>query len=417
MRFTVRRPASAEVSPCCHRPPGGDVACSVDVRVAPYRAAFTLEHRLALAVSGSDMPAHGASLRRMSGRDLFDPTGSLLPQTRCEQTPSTAAYATVKPPLLRNSQPRLRHSPARTAGHRTHVKGLDADNIETSRDVSSGLFDPVLSTVSLTGRQLCNSQPYAASTPRLALRTSQPLLQHLQPLRLTGSETRCVQQFTRRQCCGYRNPTIDTDHAALTRTRDRIGDVGECNMPAAGAITRNPIGLHTLSDWPRQPEPHPADLRHPYPTEPAVQTLDMMRFQPDLPESLMRTGFAPRGAAVGSAEKVAHRLGEVTQRLLLHRLVPRRKPVVLGARGGQLSTLLVIAGAMAPRLPMLLLLDGQVPYVPRMATMLAQHHRLLTGWKQLISRHIRNIVARTDKPSIGEAAVPSLAKTRDSTPQ
>ncbi len=35
MRFTVRRPPNGEVSPCCHRPSGGDVACSVDVGVAP----------------------------------------------------------------------------------------------------------------------------------------------------------------------------------------------------------------------------------------------------------------------------------------------------------------------------------------------------------------------------------------------
>jgi hypothetical protein len=35
LRFTVRRPASAEVSPCCHRPSGGDVAWRVHVDVAP----------------------------------------------------------------------------------------------------------------------------------------------------------------------------------------------------------------------------------------------------------------------------------------------------------------------------------------------------------------------------------------------
>ena len=33
MRLTVRRPASAEVSPCCHRPSGGDIACGVHVSI------------------------------------------------------------------------------------------------------------------------------------------------------------------------------------------------------------------------------------------------------------------------------------------------------------------------------------------------------------------------------------------------
>ena len=101
MRFTVRRPASAEVSPCCHRPSGGDVACSVHVGVArPGGAGFALENRLALAVFGCDVPARGASLRRVRGRDLLDPTRSLVLQTRGEQTPSASADAPVETALL-----------------------------------------------------------------------------------------------------------------------------------------------------------------------------------------------------------------------------------------------------------------------------------------------------------------------------
>jgi hypothetical protein len=87
LRFTLRRPASAEVSPCCHRPSGGDIACGVHVGVAWSRGAgFALEDRLALAVSGRDVPARRASLRRIRGRDLLDPTASLVLQTRGQQT-------------------------------------------------------------------------------------------------------------------------------------------------------------------------------------------------------------------------------------------------------------------------------------------------------------------------------------------
>ena len=56
MRFTVHRPASAEVSPCCHRPSGGDVVCGVHVNVARQRTErAALENRLALAVFGGDV--------------------------------------------------------------------------------------------------------------------------------------------------------------------------------------------------------------------------------------------------------------------------------------------------------------------------------------------------------------------------
>lgn len=92
LRFTVHRPASAEVSPCCHRPSGGDIACSVYVGVArTCGAGLAVEYRLALAVSGSDVPARRATLRRECGRDLLDPTVSFVLQPRGEQTPTAAA--------------------------------------------------------------------------------------------------------------------------------------------------------------------------------------------------------------------------------------------------------------------------------------------------------------------------------------
>ena len=106
MRFTVRRPPIGEVSPCCHRPSGGDVACGVDVGVAPAGSAgLALEDRLALAVFGSDVPARGASLRRIRGRDLLDPTISLVLQTRGEQSPAAAPDGPVQSAFLSNATP------------------------------------------------------------------------------------------------------------------------------------------------------------------------------------------------------------------------------------------------------------------------------------------------------------------------
>ncbi len=70
MWFTVRRPPVGEVSPCNHRPSGGDIPCSVHVGIASAgRAGLALEDGLALAVPRCDVPTRGASLRRVRGRD------------------------------------------------------------------------------------------------------------------------------------------------------------------------------------------------------------------------------------------------------------------------------------------------------------------------------------------------------------
>jgi hypothetical protein len=413
LRFTVRRPASAEVSPCCHRPSGGDVACSVHVGVArPRVAGFALENRLALTVFGRDVPAYAASLRRVRGRDLLDPTTSLVLQTRGEQTPSASADAPVQAALLRHPLTRPLDGTPRTAGHRTHVKGFNPDRVEAPRNVRGGLLDPILASVSLPRLQLGDRVLRASSTIGATFGAGKPLLQHLQPLGLTAAQARGVQQFTGRQRCRHHHTTVDTHHAAITRTRDRLRDVGERDMPSAGPITADSIGLHSCRDRPRPAEAHPADFGHPYPSEPAVQTLHVTSFHRNLPEPLVCTGFAPRRARVRSGEKVAHRLRVVPQRLLLHSLRACRQPFVLSAGRGQLSTLLVVAGRPAPWLPMLLLLDGQVPHIPGMATMLGQHHRLLSGRKQPVTRHTGKLTLTTDKSTRGEAACSPMAKGR-----
>ncbi len=136
----------------------------------------------------------------------------------------------------------------------------------------------------------------------------------------------------------------------------------------------------------------------------------MMRFDRYLPESLMHTSFTPRRAAVCSAEKVAHRLGEVAQRLLLHSLRAGRQPIVLGTGSSQLSALLVVARRAPTGLPVQLLLDRQIPHKPGVPTMLRQHRLLVSGRKQPVTRHTGNITATTDKSPKGEAALRSPAK-------
>jgi hypothetical protein len=423
LRFTVRRPPTGEVSPCCHRPSGGDVACSVDVGVAPAsRAGLALEDRLALAVSGSDVPARRASLRRVSSRHLLDPAQRLVLQACDDLTPATSTDRTVEPTLLSDTGARSLDGAARGSGHRPHVQSLDPDYLEPPSQVSGRFLHPILTPIPLTGFQL-RDRPFDlvaafGTTPA----AGQPLLQHLQPLGLTRGQTGCVQQFAGGQRGRHGNSAVDTDKAAITWTRDRVGDVGERDMPAASPITGNPVGLNTLWHRPRQPKPHPPDLRHPHPTETAIQPLDMMWLHGDLPKPLMHTGLTPPRAAMCAGEEVPHGLREIAQRLLLDCLTSGSEPGVLGAGLRQLRGLLQIAGSLAARLPMLLLLHRQIPHIPRVAAVRQQCLLLLRSRQQAKPRHIRTLATGTDisRPS---ATVPVVIgfllelKSRASSPK
>jgi hypothetical protein len=159
LRFTVHRPASAEVSPCCHRPSGGDVACGVHVSIARARTAGdALENRLALAVFQCDMPALGASLRRVRSWNKFEPPRSFVLQPGNQQSPPLAVNLTVEAPFLRYVGARALTSTARRPGHSPHIQILDADRIEAARHISGGLFRPVTAAIRFTGAQPGNSQ-------------------------------------------------------------------------------------------------------------------------------------------------------------------------------------------------------------------------------------------------------------------
>ena len=220
MRFTVRRPPIGEVSPCCHRPSGGDVACSVDVGVAPASSTdFALENRLALTVLRSDMPARGTSLRRIRSRDLLDPTISLVLQTRAEKPPAASVDRPVQPALLGYPHTGLIDSASRSAGHCPHVKGFDSDRVEAARNVSGDFLHPVLAPVDLTRTQLRDRPSCSRAAVGATLGPGESLLQHLQPLSLTAGQTRCVQQFAGRQRRRHGDAAVDAHHAAVTPAR------------------------------------------------------------------------------------------------------------------------------------------------------------------------------------------------------
>ncbi len=392
LRFTVHRPASAEVSPCCHRPSGGDVACGVHVGVArPRTAGDALENRLALTVFRRDVPAVGASLRRIRCWDEFESPWGLVLQPGNQQSPTLAADLAVEAPFLRDQGAGAFPSPARRAGHRTHLQVLDADGVEAAGQIGGGLFHPVTAAICFAGAQSRNGQLGSSSPIRSALRPGQPLLQSAQPLGLTGTKDRNAQQVPTGQRDRYRHAAIHANDAAIIGPRDRFRDGGKSEVPPRRAIQRDSVRLHRGGDGAGEPESHPPDLRYPYLPVAAAEPLDVAGFESDLPESFVLAGLAPRRAMVGAVEKVAHRLGEVPQRLLLDGLRAGCQPVVFGAGRRQLGTLFVVTGRLAARLPVLLLLDGKIPHKPGMATVFGQRCRLLSTGKQPKPTHSNNI--------------------------
>ena len=402
MRFTVRRPASAEVSPCCHRPSGGDVACGVDVGVAPPRiAGDALENRLALAVLRRDVPAARASLRRIRCRDEFQPLSDFMLQSGDQQSPALAADLAVEAPFLRDPGARAFTSPARRAGHRTHLQVLNFDGVEAARHIGGGFFHKVTAAICFTGAQLRDGQFRSCRPSRSALPPSQTPLQSAKPFGLAGTKARSAEQLPAGQGNRDRYAAINSDDAAIAGSRYRVGEGGKSDVPAPRAIQGDPIRFHGVGDGARPAEAHPPDLGYPYLPVAAVEPFNVARSYTDLPEPFILAGFAPRGATVGAVKEVSHRLGEVPQRLLLHGLRPACQPFVFGAGRSQLGTLLVVPGRLATWLPVPLLLDGEIPHKPSMTTVLAQCRRLLKTGKQPKPAHSNNLGSTTDNQTKG----------------
>jgi len=402
LRFTVHRPASAEVFPCWHRPSGGDVACGVHVSIARPRAAGdALENRLTLTAFRRDVPTGRASLRRIRCWDQFEPPQGLVLQPGNQQPPALAVNLTVEAPFLRDVGARALTSTARRAGHGPYIQILDADGVEAARHIGGGLFHPVTPAICFTGTQPGDGQLRSCSPVRSASRSGQALLQSAQPLRFTSTKARNAQQLAGGQRNRYRHAAINTDDAPISRSRDGFRDGGKSDVPTPRPIPSDAVGLHRLGYSAGPAEPHPTNLGHPNPPVAAAQSLEVAQFESDLPKPFMLAGLTPPRATVGAAEEAAHRLREVPQRLLLHGLRPGRQPLVLGAGHSQLGTLLVVAGRLAARLPVLLLLHGQIPHKPGVATVFGQCCRLLRAGKQPKPAHIDNIGMITDNLSKG----------------
>ena len=100
---------------------------------------------------------------------------------------------------------------------------------------------------------------------------------------------------------------------------------------------------------------------------------------------------------MGTAEEIRHSLGEIAQRLLLDHLGAGRQPRVPGPRGGELPALFQVARRAHPaRVPVGVLLDGQVPDVPGVAAVVPQHRFLRGGGVEPVPGHTNIIAITTD---------------------
>ena len=310
--------------------------------------------------------------------------------------------ARFSPHFCATFTPGCTDGPACTAGHRPHVEGFDPDRLEAARNCEWSFSQP----------SPCAGQPHALLVSRspclLRSRRLEPRLagasrccNTLKRFASTVGQTGCVQQFAGRQRRRHGNTAVDAHYTAVAGPADRIGDVGERDMPAAGPITDDTVGLHTLGHWSRQPKPKPTHLGHPYPTEAAVKPHDVTGHQRNLPKPLVHTGLTPRRAAMCAGRKNSGMACAKSRSACCCTVwLPARSQCTLGADLGQLSRLRDVARSLAARLPMLLLLHRQIPHKPRVAAMRQQHLFLLTVGQQPKSRHSRTLSTTTDIPGL-----------------
>ncbi len=401
MRFAVHGLGFPVASPRIHGVPRRDVLGRVHVSMAGIFAGGAPEGGLALARLRVHLPARRAALAGKRGVDLFDPARSFLLQTVGKQAPPRPQDRPVQLGLATNIPPWFSRRTFRSPRHVLNLQVLNPDQVELAGDIGAGLLSPVLAPVCLPGPHPGDRMSHPRTAVRAASRPGQLPLQTPQPLPLWRGQARHMQQLPGRQRRGYHNAAVDAYDLAGTRCRDRIGNDGKGQMPAPSPVQRHPVRFHFRRHRPGPAEPHPAGLRYPHlaglPTQPPY--IPLPSAPPHDPEPLAAPGFAPRRSSgwVAWVKESGHGLGEVSEGLLLDRLRARRQPRMLSTCLCELSALLQVVGGAGPAwAPMLVLLNGQVPYVSSMAAMVSQHRFLGRCGNQSVPRHANIVSMSTD---------------------
>ncbi|TQL95654.1 hypothetical protein FB559_1162 [Actinoallomurus bryophytorum] len=308
MRFAVHRPAQRSASPRGHGTSCRDVLGCVHIRVIGTRAGATAKNRLALTVSRVAVPAGVTDLGRERGIDLLHPPRRLVPRPGHEQAPAGRVNGPVRP------------------GLGPHIPTWRVDGA---------------APITLTGLRPADRGLHALLAVRPASRPSrpapQPQPQPQQTLALGLPQARGGQHLAGRQRGRDGHTTIHPHDLTRTRAVHRRRDRCERDMPAPRSISGHPERFCLSRDGAGPAEPHPAHLRDPHLTRPARQTacVPLSATAADDPKTLTPTGFTPRRTSVRSSKEISHGLGEVSQRLLPHRLGSRRQSPELSSGFGQ----------------------------------------------------------------------------------
>jgi hypothetical protein len=401
LRFAVHRPGNPEASPRSHGVPSRDVPSRVHVSVADKTAGGASEDGLTLARLPIYVPTRRAPLTRERRVDLFHPAGSLVLQSTHQQSPPGLQDLPVEPGLGSHVPARVASRTLSRAGQITDAQVLDHDQVEPSRDVRADLLCPVLAPIGLTRAQPGAGQSYPPAACRVSLSAGELALQAQEAVALPKGKAGAAQQLTCRQGCGHRHAPVNPDHPTAARCRDWLRNGRESYMPATGPVQGYAVGLHARRHRPRPAEPYPTGLRYPHLADVVGQAthVPLLPTPPHDPKTLVPAGLPPRWPPGGvlRVKERGHRLGKIPQRLLLYHLGARGQPRVIGPRLGELSALLQVARrALAARVPLLVLLDGEVPHIPCVRAMGSQHHLLGGCEEQPVPGHTNILAITTD---------------------
>jgi hypothetical protein len=399
LRFAVHRPGCPVASPRSHGVPRRDIPGCVHISVALISAGRAFETRLALTRLRIYMSARRASLASERGFDFLDATRRLVLQPPYQQTPARPQDLPIEPGLGMNASAWVFPRPPGRSRHVPDLQVLDSDQVEPAGEVRTGFLSPILPPVGLAGAQSGDGQLHLGAADRSLFGSGEFALQPTHAPALTRGQAGNREQFSIRQGRRHCHPPVNAHDLAVTRCGNRIRDHGEGEMPAARAVHRHSVGFHPRRHWAGPAEPYPPGLRHPDLAGSAAQPTHLLGLHLDASESLIPPGLAPRRAPsrVLRVEERDHRLGEVSQRLLLNNARASGQPGVLRPRLGELSALLKVAWRARPAgVPMRMLLYRQVPYVSGVGAMVSQHSLLSGGGKQPVPRHTNTLSTSTD---------------------
>jgi hypothetical protein len=410
LRFAVRRPAQQHASPRSHRPPDGDVACRVHIRMIQLSADATAKDRLALAVFRSAMSTGATGLRCVRGIDPFHPARSFVFEAGYQPAPPGRMNGAVQSGFGSYVFSWHVSGAARGSDHVPNLQVLYADHLETASEICGGLFHPVLTSVRLAGLQPGDLRLDASPSIRSSRGAGQSSFEAEQTLCLSVAQAADAQKFASGQGRRHRDTAINADDRTVSRPFDRWRDNGECDVPAPRTVSRDPVGPGAAGDGARPAESDPTDLRHPYFADPAGRPADIplgATFSNDS-ESFVPRGFAPCRPAVSPGEEVRRCLGEIPQRLLLHRLRTVRQPCEFAPCFGQLAALLYMSRrTRPPRPPISVLFHREIPDKAGMSTML-QQRCLLNGRGLKPESHAKTLSTATDIPRGGRRVRPGF---------